>query len=147
MSKLKGKRALITGGSKGIGKGIAEAYLREGAEVVICGRNEESLKAAHEDLSEHGDVSFISADIADKDDVRRLASEIEEEWGMLDVLVNNASILGIKANIVDYPEDLWEEVIDINLNAQFFITKALIPLLVKSESGSVLLKNTLLGSD
>ena len=138
MGKLTGKRALITGGSKGIGKGIAEAYLNEGAEVLICGRGEESLRAAHEELSEHGDVSFISADIADKEDVRRLASEIKEKWGYLDTLVNNASILGIKANIADYPEDLWEEVIHINLNAQFFVTKALIPLIIKSERGSII---------
>lgn len=147
MGKLTGKKALITGGSKGIGKGVAEAYLMEGAEVVICGRNEESLKDAHEELSEHGDVSFISTDITNKDDVKRLAYEIENKWGLLDILVNNASILGIKANIVDYPEDLWEEVIHINLNAQFFVTKALIPLVVKSEHGSIINVSSTVGRE
>lgn len=136
--KLKDKKALITGGSKGIGKGIAEAYLKEGASVLICGRGEDSLKDTHEELSEYGDISFISADIADKEDVKRLAKEIENKWGKLDILVNNASILGIKAKIMDYPEDLWEEVIHINLNAQFFVTKALLPLLIESENSSII---------
>lgn len=138
MMKLKDKKALITGGSKGIGKGIAEAYLKEGASVVICGRGEDSLKDAHDELSEYGDISFVSADIADKKDVKRLAEEIENKWGKLDILVNNASILGIKAKIMDYPEDLWEEVIHINLNAQFFVTKALLPLLIESENSSII---------
>jgi NAD(P)-dependent dehydrogenase (short-subunit alcohol dehydrogenase family) len=136
--KLKGKKALITGGSKGIGKGIAEAYLKEGAEVIICGRDEESLKATHEELSALGNVSFITADISDKDDAKRLALEVEVKWGELDILVNNASILGTKSRIVDYPEDVWEEVIHINLNAQFFITKALLRLLIKTENSSII---------
>lgn len=138
MGKLTGKKAVITGGSKGIGKGVAEAYLKEGAEVIICGRGENSLKEAHEELSSYGNISFITADITNKDDVKRLASEIGKKWDRIDVLVNNASILGIKAKILDYPEDLWEEVIHINLNAQFFVSKALIPLLVKSENGSII---------
>lgn len=145
--KLKDKKALITGGSKGIGKGIAEAYLKEGAEVVICGRNEDSLQAAHEELSEYGDISFISADIADKDDVKHLAAEIEKKLEKLDILVNNASILGIKAKIMDYPEDLWEEVIHINLNAQFFVTKALLPLLIKSENSSIINVSSTVGRE
>ena len=136
--KLKDKKALITGGSKGIGKGIAEAYLKEGARVIICGRGEESLKAANEELSQYGDISYITADIADKEDVKRLAAKIEEKWEKLDVLVNNASILGIKAKIIDYPEDLWEKVVHVNLNAQFFVTKALLPLLIKSENSSII---------
>lgn len=136
--KLKDKTALITGGSKGIGKGIAEAYLKEGAEVIICGRSEESLKAAHKELSALGNVSFITADIANKQDVKRLAFEIRSKWGKLDILVNNASILGVRAPIKDYPEDVWEEVIHINLNAQFFVTKALLPLLISSKSSSII---------
>jgi len=145
--KLDGKRALITGGSKGIGKGIAEAYLKQGAQVTICGRGEEPLKAAHEELTPYGDISFITADIADKGDVNCLASEIKEKWGNLDVLVNNASILGIKAKIMDYPKDLWEKVIHINLNAQFFITKALLPLLIKSDNSSIINVSSTVGRE
>jgi len=145
--KLKDKKALITGGSKGIGKGIAEAYLKEGANVIICARGEESLKAAHAEISAYGDISFITADIADKEDVKRLASQIQEKWGKLDILVNNASILGVKAKIMDYPEDLWEDVIHINLNAQFFVTKALLPKLMKSENSSIINVSSTVGRE
>lgn len=136
--KLKDKKTLITGGSKGIGKGIAKAYLKEGASVAICGRGEETLKQTSEELAAYGDISYVRADIADKDDVKRLARHVEERWNRLDVLVNNASILGIRAPISDYPEDVWEEVIHVNLNAQFFVTKALIPLILRSQNGSII---------
>ena len=136
--KLKGKKALVTGGAKGIGKGITAAFLREGASVIICGRNELSLKAASNELGKLGPVDYIVADISHLDDVRRLAEEIGERWSSLDVLVNNASILGERTRIIDYPEDVWEEVLDVNLNAQFFVTKALLPLLMKSEDSSII---------
>lgn len=136
--KLKGKKALVTGGAKGIGKGIASSYLTEGASVVICGRNELSLKAACNDLGKLGPADYIVADISHRDDVRSLAEEIGERWGYLDVLVNNAGILGERKPIIDYPEDVWEEVLDINLNAQFYVTKALLPLLMKSKSASII---------
>ncbi len=136
--KLKGKKALITGGSKGIGKGIAAAFLREGASVIICGRNEINLKAACNELGRLGRIEYIVADIASRDDIGVLAKSLGDKWGSLDVLVNNASILGERKPVSEYPEDVWEEVIHINLNAQFFVTKALLPLLKESESGSII---------
>ena len=136
--KLKGKKTLITGGAKGIGKAIAAAYLREGASVVICGRNEVNLKAACNELGKLGSIDYIVADIARKDDVKRLADTIRDKWGSLDVLVNNASILGERKPVSEYLEDVWVEVIHINLNAQFFVTKALLPLLMKSNSASII---------
>lgn len=136
--KLKSKKALITGGSKGIGKGIAAAFLKEGASVIICGRNEINLKAACNELGKLGRIEYIVADIANRDDIGVLAKSLGDKWGSLDVLVNNASILGERKPVSEYPEDVWEEVIHINLNAQFFVTKALLPLLKKSESGSII---------
>ena len=138
MMKLKGKKALITGGSKGIGKGIAEAYLKEGARLLICARKEPDLISACNELKRHGKIDYIVADIADIEDVKRLADEVEKKWDKLDVLVNNASILGARAPIAEYPEDLWQEVIHINLNAQFFVTKALLYLLHKSDHASII---------
>lgn len=136
--KLQGKKALITGGGKGIGKGIAAAFLKQGASVIICGRNEINLRAACSELVEYGRTDYVVADIANKDNVRRLAKSVAEKWGSLDILVNNASILGERKPVLEYPEDIWEEVIHINLNAQFFVTKALLPLLMKSKSGSII---------
>ena len=127
--KLKGKKALITGGAKGIGRGVAEAYLREGASVLICGRNEINLKSACNELSGSGDIDYVVADIANKGEATLLAAAVAERWKSLDVLVNNASILGVRAPIAEYPEDVWDEVIQINLNAQFYVTKAILPFL------------------
>jgi len=136
--KLKGKTALITGGSKGIGKGIAEAYLKQGAEVIICGRNEVSLIAAGDELKEFGQINYVVCDITKLAEVKKLASQIEAIKEKLDILVNNASILGARSPIITYPEDIWEEVIHVNLNAQFFVTKALLPLLLKSDNASII---------
>jgi len=138
MMILDGKTALITGGSKGIGKGIAEAYLKQGAEVIICGRNEADLQAAGDELKEFGQINYVVCDITKLDDVQRLALEIEVVKQKLDILVNNASILGARSPIMEYPEDVWEEVIRVNLNAQFFVTKALLPLLLKSDNASII---------
>jgi NAD(P)-dependent dehydrogenase (short-subunit alcohol dehydrogenase family) len=136
--KLKDKTALVSGGSKGIGKAIARAYVKQGASVLICGRNEVTLKKTCQDISQYGKIDYVRADITVETDVKSLAGHIEKKWNKLDVLVNNASILGVRAPILDYPEDVWEEVIQVNLNAQFFVTKALLPFLLKSQNGSII---------
>ncbi|HEX9667133.1 MAG TPA: SDR family NAD(P)-dependent oxidoreductase [Thermodesulfobacteriota bacterium] len=136
--KLKDKTALITGGSKGIGKGIAKAFLKEGAIVIICGRNERDLKRTRDDLSKYGNISYIKADISKRNQVKSLKNKIERMFGKLDVLVNNASVLGLRKPIMDYDEDIWQETIHINLNAQFFVTKALLPLLMNANNPSII---------
>lgn len=136
--KLKDKYALVTGGSKGIGKAIALAFVKEGASVVICGRTEDTLKQALKEISPFGAIDSLSADISNLDDVKRIAFFIENKWNRLDVLVNNASILGVKKRIIEYPEDLWVRVMNVNINGQFFVTKALLPMLLKSKSASII---------
>jgi NAD(P)-dependent dehydrogenase (short-subunit alcohol dehydrogenase family) len=136
--KLEKKTALITGGSRGIGKAVARAYVKEGASVVICGRDEEALRSTCQEISQYGEIEYVQSDISNRDDVKRFASQMAEKWTRLDILVNNASILGVRAPILDYPEDIWEEVVKINLNAQFFVTKAVLPLILKSQNGSII---------
>ena len=136
--KLKDKTALITGAGSGIGKAIAKAYVEEGASIIICGRNEKSLKDACKEISQYGKIEYVRTDIIKKDDVKRLARRVEEKWNRLDILVNNASILGVRTTILDYPEDIWEEVIDVNLNGQFFVIKAVLHFLLKSNNGSII---------
>ncbi len=136
--KLKDKIALVTGGSKGIGRGIAKAFLKEGATVIICGRNARDLIRAHGELRKYGSISYIKADISRMNQVKLLKRNIEENLGKLDILVNNASILGVRKPIMDYDEDVWEKTIEINLNAQFFVTKALLPLLMSGKNPSII---------
>jgi NAD(P)-dependent dehydrogenase (short-subunit alcohol dehydrogenase family) len=136
--RLKERTALVTGGSKGIGRAIAKSFVKEGASIIICGRDEEALKNACQEISRCGNIEYVKTDISDKADVKRLANRLTKKLNRLDVLVNNASILGVRASILDYPEDIWEEVIRINLNAQFFVTKSVLPLILKSQNGSII---------
>lgn len=133
--KLKNKKIVVTGGSKGIGKAITRAFLNNGASVMICGRNRSDLETARSELSQYGKIQIFRADLAHRSDITGMVSRIKETFGNLDVLVNNASILGKRVLIEDYPENIWDEVINVNLNAQFYITKALIPLLKENTRG------------
>ena len=136
--RLKDKIILVTGGSKGIGKGIAQVFLNEGAKVIICARNSNELKSTENELKNDGHISSLTADLTNINDITLIKDNISKNHGKLDILVNNASILGLNTEIENYPEDIWDNVIDINLNAQFYITKALIPLLKKSDNGSII---------
>ncbi|MCH8028917.1 MAG: SDR family NAD(P)-dependent oxidoreductase [Candidatus Dadabacteria bacterium] len=143
--KLKSKTALITGGSKGIGRSVAEAYVKDGASVIICARSESALNSAKDEISRFGEVDSIQCDIVNKQDVKNLTNFVSQKWGKLDILVNNASILGVRSTIIDYPEDVWADVINVNLNGQFYLTKALLPLLLKSEQPSIINVNSAVG--
>ena len=136
--RLKNKIILVTGGSKGIGRGISKVFLDEGANVIICARNEEELKNVENELKNGAQISSLRADLTNTNDITLIKNYISEKYGKLNILVNNASILGINSKIEEYPDDLWNQVIDINLNAQFYITKALIPLLKKTGNGSII---------
>ena len=136
--KLKDKIILVTGGSKGIGKGLTKIFLKEGAKVIICARNEHELSKTVKEINNEAELSSLRADLKNLNDIALITEHIYNKHARLDVLVNNASILGVKSKIEDYPEDTWKDVIDINLNAQFYLTKSLIPLLKKSKNGSII---------
>ena len=137
--KLSGRVALVTGGSRGIGKAVALAYAREGAKVVICARKQADLKrAAREIRAAGGEASWIAADITKARDVKRLLRAAEKLYGTIHILVNNASILGPRAPIARYPLAAWEEVLKVNLTAQFLVTKEVLPLMIAQREGSII---------
>ncbi|MBI2088880.1 MAG: SDR family NAD(P)-dependent oxidoreductase [Deltaproteobacteria bacterium] len=139
MGLLDGKVALITGGSRGIGKAIAQAYAREGGKVHICARRESALQAAAAEIRAHGgEVSWCKADITKVRDVRRLLKAVRERYGTLHVLVNNASILGPRDPIANYPLAAWEEVVKVNLTALFIVTKEALKLMMPQREGSII---------
>ncbi|MBI2360139.1 MAG: SDR family NAD(P)-dependent oxidoreductase [Deltaproteobacteria bacterium] len=139
MGVLDGKVALITGGSRGIGKAIARAYAREGAKVCICARRESGLRtAAAEIRAQGGEISWCKADITKVRDVRRLLKEARARYGTLHVLVNNASILGPREPIVSYPLAAWEEVVKVNLTALFIVTKEALKIMMPQREGSII---------
>jgi NAD(P)-dependent dehydrogenase (short-subunit alcohol dehydrogenase family) len=134
---LEGKVVLITGASQGLGRALALAYAREGAKLAINARSEDSIRPVAEQAEEQGaEVLAVAADVSRSADVERLVSETVERFGGIDVLVNNAGILGPRVAIEEYPEDEWRRVIDANLTGPFLVSKAAIPHM--REGGSII---------
>jgi len=132
---LQGKVAMITGASQGLGRALALAYAREGASLVLNSRREESLQPVATEATEAGaEVIAVAADVSRSADVARLVSAAVERFGGLDVLINNAGLLGPKVRIEEYPEEEWRRVIDANLTGPFLVSKAAIPHLREGAS-------------
>lgn len=125
-----GKTVLVTGGTRGIGFAIAEGFVRSGARVIVCGRNADAAAEAQAELSAHGDVTGLPADLGTDEGRSALVRHLEEETDGLDVLVNNAGTIWAE-KIEDYPESGWDKVFDLNVKGTFFAVQALLPLLQK----------------
>ena len=121
---LKGRTALVTGGSRGIGEMIAEGYLRAGAKVYISSRKAPDCLATAERLSELGECIALPADVSGADGAKALAAQYLERESTLDILVNNAGAAW-GAPFEDFPESGWDKVMDLNVKSPFFLTQAL----------------------
>ena len=137
---LKGKVALVTGSTSGIGLAIARAFAKEGADVCINGFGDaaaiESLRAGL--AKEHGvKVQFHGADMSKPAEIRDLIAKAEAAFGAVDILVNNAGIQHV-APIQDFPEDRWDAIIAINLSSAFHATKAALPGMMKRRWGRII---------
>jgi len=139
------KVALITGGSKGIGFGIAEALLKDGYKVAITSRTIDSANQAAANLVEHGDVLAIEANVADFNSQQEAINLIIEKWGQLDVLIANAGV-GHFAPIDELNVDLWKETIDTNLTGVFYSIKASVNEIKKSK-GHIFTISSLAGTN
>ena len=134
---LKDKVTLVTGASRGLGKALALAFAKEGAQIVVNARSEESIRPVAEEIEDIGaEVLAVAADVSKGVDIERMVDETVERFGRIDVLVNNAGLLGPRVRIEEYPEDEWRRVIDANLTGPFLVSKAAIPHM--SEGGSVI---------
>jgi NAD(P)-dependent dehydrogenase (short-subunit alcohol dehydrogenase family) len=126
---LTGKTAVVTGGTRGIGLMIARGLLDAGAsKVYISSRKAEGCAQAEAELSEHGEVMAIQADLSSEAECRRLAAEVAGREQGLHVLVNNAGATW-GAPLEEFPASAWDKVLDLNLKAPFFLTRAFLPLL------------------
>ncbi|MCA1716297.1 MAG: SDR family oxidoreductase [Actinobacteria bacterium] len=134
---LRGKVVMVTGASRGLGRALALAFAREGASLVINSRSEDSLGPVAGEAEEMGaEVLAIPADVSVEADMEGLVDESVRRFGRIDVLVNNAGILGPRVAIEEYPEDEWRRVLDANLTAPFLLAKATIPYI--PEGGSII---------
>jgi NAD(P)-dependent dehydrogenase (short-subunit alcohol dehydrogenase family) len=136
---LAGKVALITGGTRGIGRAVASAYARSGASVFICARREEGLKRALNDLRDSGgQAEGIAGDVGRAEDARRIVRTAVDHYGTIDVLVNNASLLGPRDPISSYPAAAWEDVIRANLSGPFFMIQEVLKIMMPQRQGSII---------
>ena len=128
---LKGRSALITGGSRGIGRMIAEGFLRAGARVYISARKADACVATADELSAIGPCVSLPADVSTQGGVQQPVAAYQQHEKSLDILVNNAGAAW-GAPYEDFPESGWDKVVDLNLKAPFFLTQALTPLLKRA---------------
>lgn len=144
---LKDKTAIITGGSRGLGKAMALALAGAGANTVLISRNREDVEqAAAEVASSSGRKSLgIAADVCKGEDVEKAVEQTLKEWGQIDILVNNAGVGGRKS-LLDLSEEEWDRIIDINLKGTFLCAKAVGKEMVKQRKGKVINVSSTLGS-
>ncbi|SDJ09863.1 SDR family NAD(P)-dependent oxidoreductase [Alteribacillus bidgolensis] len=142
---LTGKTALITGGSKGIGLGMAKALGKAGANIVIASRGEEDLQKAAEDIRSFGaTVKQKQTDVTDKNNVNDLIDFTVREFGSLDILVNNAG-RNIRKKLIDIEEDDWNNVLDTNLKGIFLTGQAAAHQMITQKSGKIINISSIFG--
>lgn len=143
---LKGKHAVVTGGSRGIGRAIAEYLLRAGASVAICSRSRDSVERATAELkqSTRGEIFGEPADISKLDHVERFFGAVASRFGSLDILVNNAGV-GVFRGIQDLTPEDWHKMIDLNLTGVFYCCRQALALLRKSGAGYIVNISSLAG--
>jgi NAD(P)-dependent dehydrogenase (short-subunit alcohol dehydrogenase family) len=134
MTALGGKVAIVTGGAQGIGRAIAEGLAREGARIVVA-----DLKGAEEAANEFADGVGLAIDVADEEDVQRLAAETVERCGRIDVLVNNAGLYASLAMrpFEQIPLEEWRRVMDVNVASMFLTCRAVVPVMRGQGGGKI----------
>jgi NAD(P)-dependent dehydrogenase (short-subunit alcohol dehydrogenase family) len=130
---VRGKVALVTGGTRGIGLMIAEGLVRCGARVYVSSRKIDACQEAESRLAEHGTCIAIPGDISSIDGCKQLANDISTREEQLDILVNNAGVTW-SAPIDEFHEKAWDKIMDLDVKSPFFLTQQLLPLLRKAAS-------------
>jgi len=136
--RLEGRRALVTGASRGIGRAIALAVADAGADVVLVARSEEPLREAAATVALTGRrVVAIPCDVSDPASVERMAAEASAQLGAIEILINNAG-LGESHKFLDHPDALWHRMLALNLTSVYLVTKAFVPGMVARKWGRII---------
>jgi NAD(P)-dependent dehydrogenase (short-subunit alcohol dehydrogenase family) len=145
---LNGRIILVTGASDGIGKEAALTYARHGASLILLGRNEEKLRRVAQQVNDEGQAAqWFILDMATctPEECQQLASEIATTTSHLDGVLHNAGLLGDICPMSEQDPAVWNEVMQVNVNATFYLTQALLPLLLKSDCGSLVFTSSSVG--
>ena len=145
MGKLDGKVAAITGGSRGIGRGIAEAFLAEGAKVVINGRSREKGEKTLAEMGAGDAAHFVAGDVTSREVCEGLVEETVRHFGTIDIMVNNAGGVGDPAMLVDMKEEEWQFVLNWNLNHPMWCTKAALRHMLPKRWGRIIHVSSMYG--
>jgi len=135
---LEGQVAIITGGGTGIGRGIALAFAKAGAEVVVASRKLANLEKVAEEVRSLGRRSLaVPADITNKVDVDNMVQRVMDEFGVIDILVNNAGTI-VRASLLEHSEEDWDAVLDTNLKGYYLCSQAVGKRMVEQKRGNII---------
>lgn len=146
---LQGRVILITGAGDGIGKAAAKSYAAHGATVILVGRTLEKLEQVYDEIEAAGHpqpaLVPLNLESAQEHDYIELANTLEQEFGKLDGILHNAGLLGVRTPLESYDPVIWQQVMQVNLNAPFLLTQILMPLLERSDNASIIFTSSGVG--
>jgi NAD(P)-dependent dehydrogenase (short-subunit alcohol dehydrogenase family) len=146
MFDLTGKVAMVTGGTRGLGEAAATALAKAGADVAVCGRDKENLARVSKALRDMGRRSEgFELDVLSRKKVQEGVSRILDYFGRIDILVNNAGV-NHRVPVLEYPEEMWDLVLDTNLKGYFLVTQAVAPQMLERGYGKVINMSSILGA-
>ena len=133
---LKNKVAIVTGASRGIGRSIAEVFVREGATVVICGRRKDTLEQVAREIGPS--VKAVVCHVGRNEQIQAMVNETTSEFGRIDILVNNAATNVAQAACLDVDEGMFDKMVEINLKSAFRLIRLIAPGMCERGSGSII---------
>ena len=144
---LDGKVAIVTGGGKGIGGGIARVFAVKGAKVLVADYDEAAgMKSVNRIKESGGEASFVKADVTKREDLERMAQTAIERYGRIDILAANAGIYQPVARIEELTEKDWDRIMDVNLKGVFLSIKAVLPQMLKQKYGRIVVTSSTTGN-
>jgi NAD(P)-dependent dehydrogenase (short-subunit alcohol dehydrogenase family) len=144
---LGNRHAVVTGGAQGIGLAIARRFLSSGASVTLWDRDAELLASTVKELAASGTVDAVVTDVTDADGIRRAAALTAEKFGRIDILVANAGISGPNFTTWEYPVNIWQQIIDIDLTGVFLCCRAVIPFMLQQKYGRIVNVSSIAGKE
>ena len=144
--ELKGKVAMVTGGTRGLGEVSAKALAGVGADIAVCGRSADDLKRVTDEIHKFGRMAEgFFVDVTSKQSVSETVDRIVQTFGRIDILVNNAGV-NFRVPVLEFPEEEWDRVINTNLKGYFLVAQAVVPQMLKKGYGKVINMSSILGA-
>lgn len=145
MENIAGKKALVTGGARGLGKATAIALAKEGVHVAITGRREEQLKLTVKELQDLGvTATYAVFDISDLTSVQQGIEQLNHSFGKFDIVINNAGIASF-GSLLDMDADMWTSIIQTNVLGSYYVTQAILPQLIEKNEGDIIFVSSTAG--